>query len=398
MILVGLVLIWAHHFRQQKGLTKIDNVRQSTNLALYKERLSNLEHELANQALEQSEFDALKAELEISLLQDIKQGNLAGPEINKHAKNMIWPVFMSLILFLVVALTYHQLGAFKELENPPSVNNPHAGMSQEQLMVQQLTVMEAAVAAEPDNSQALFSLGHTYLSVGQYDDAIAAFDKVMVLVGTYAEMIGPKATALYYKNNQLMTAEVQALIVQALKQDPKDPSTLLLVGMDAFSSANFPKAIDAWETILTSDRPDIDREALANAISTARMRIQDSGTMPDEVNLSAQLAVTVSVKPELAAQVKASDTLFVFARTTEGERIPLAVTKVNAETLPITVNLDDYSSMSSDHKLSDAKIVDVVALLSKRGNISPQKGDLQGRVTSVKPGDSIQLILDVQVQ
>ncbi|QSX41089.1 c-type cytochrome biogenesis protein CcmI [Shewanella cyperi] len=403
VVLVGLVLIWIPHFRQQKGLAKAEDVRQSTNLALYKERLANLELELANQSLDQTEFDALKAELELSLLQDIKQGGKASAGLNKNSRSLAWPLLMSVMLLAVTAFMYHRLGAFEELANPPVANNPHAGMNPEQLMAQRLKMMEAAVAAEPENSQAWFSLGHAYISAGQYDKAMTAFDKVMALVGTYAEMLGPKATALYYKNDQQMTPEVQALIDQALALDPKDPSTLLLVGMDAFFSSDFTKAVTAWETILTSDRPDVDREALANAIATARMRMQDSGAIPnDETHRPtaqvSELTVTVSVKPELATQVQASDTLFVFARTTDGERIPLAVTKVKADAMPLTVKLDDSSAMSSDHKLSGAKVVDVIALLSKSGTVRPQTGDLQGRVASVKPGEQIQLMLDVQVQ
>ncbi|QSX37506.1 c-type cytochrome biogenesis protein CcmI [Shewanella sedimentimangrovi] len=402
VVLVGLVLIWIPHFRQQKGLAKAEDVRQSTNLALYKERLANLELELTNQSLDQSEFDALKAELELSLLQDIKQGDKASAGLNKNSRSLAWPILMSVMLLAVTAFMYHRLGAFEELANPPVANDPHAGMNPEQLMAQRLKMMEAAVASEPENSQAWFSLGHAYISAGQYDKAMTAFDKVMELVGTYAEMLGPKATALYYKNDQQMTPEVQALIDQALALDPKDPSTLLLVGMDAFFSSDFTKAITAWETILTSDRPDVDREALANAIATARMRMQDSGAMPNDathrpMTQASELTVTVSVKPELATQVQASDTLFVFARTTDGERIPLAVTKVKADAMPMTVKLDDSSAMSNDHKLSGAKVVDVIALLSKSGTVRPQAGDLQGRVASVKPGEQIQLTLDVQV-
>jgi len=402
VVLIGLMLIWAPHFRQQKGLAKAEDLRQSTNLALYKERLANLEQELANQLLDQTEFDALKAELELSLLQDIKQGNQAGKSIAQNSGSLAWPLLMSALLLAVTGIMYHKLGAFEELDHPPTASNPHAGMTPEQLMAQRLKMMEAAVASEPENSQAWFSLGHAYISAGQYDAAVAAFDKVMELVGIYAEMLGPKATALYYKNNQQMTPEVQALIDQALSLDPKDPSTLLLVGMDAYFNANFAKAVNAWETILNSDRPDIDKEALANAVATAKMRMQNNGTMPNDathsqVHQAAQLAVTVSVKPELAAQVQADDTLFVFARTTDGDRIPLAVSKVKADAMPLTVNLDDSSAMSSDHKLSDAKIVDVIALLSKSGTVRPQTGDLQGRVTSVKPGDKIELLLDTQI-
>ena len=111
-------------------------------------------------------------------------------------------------------------------------------------MSQRVGMMEAQAQAEPENSQLWFSLGHAYISANRYDDAIKAFDKTMDLVGVHAELLGPKATALYYRSNQKMTPTVQALVDQALSLDPVDPSTLLLVGMDSFFTADYPKAID----------------------------------------------------------------------------------------------------------------------------------------------------------
>jgi cytochrome c-type biogenesis protein CcmH len=204
-----------------------------------------------------------------------------------------------------------------------------------------------------------------------------------------------------------MIPVVQSLIDQALKLDPQDPSTLLLVGMDAFFTADYNKAIGAWQTILDSDRADVDRAALINAIDSAKMRLQAEGgaTMPnDEAHkgLKAATAKTVtlnvSIAPELAAKVSNTDMLFIFARATEGPKVPLAATKVSAKSLPVTVTLDDSTNMGGNVKLSDATDVEVIAVLSKHGSVKPQPGDLQGKVASIKVGASGELVLDTEVQ
>lgn len=406
VMLVGLMLIWIPHFRQQKLLkTEEAGVRKQTNLELFNERLGVLEKELSEELLDQAEFDALKKELEISLLQDIKQANDDSLVNQIKPKTILWPSIMSVCLIVISGYLYQHLGAFENIDSAQQPANPHAGMDTAQIMMQRVQMMEAQVKAEPENSQLWFSLGHAYVSANQYDKAIAAFDKVIELVGKHAELLGPKATAMYYKAGQQMTPQIQALIDESLAMDAQDPSTLLLVGMDAFFTADYKKAITSWQMILDSGRADVDRAALMNAIETANLRMQsETAGMPNDdahkqVKASAKsVNVTISISAELAAKASPEDTIFIFARATEGPKVPLAATKVSAKSFPITVTLDDSSGMGGDVKLSDAANVEVIAVLSKQGNIKPQTGDIQGKISKVAVGDTANLVLDTQVQ
>ena len=406
VMLVGLMLIWIPHFRQQKLLkTEEAGVRKQTNLELFNERLGVLEKELSEELLDQAEFDALKKELEISLLQDIKQANDDSLVNQIKPKTILWPSIMSVCLIVISGYLYQHLGAFENIDSAQQPANPHAGMDTAQIMMQRVQMMEAQVKAEPENSQLWFSLGHAYVSANQYDKAIAAFDKVIELVGKHAELLGPKATAMYYKAGQQMTPQIQALIDESLAMDAQDPSTLLLVGMDAFFTADYKKAITSWQTILDSGRADVDRAALMNAIETANLRMQsETAGMPNDdahkqVKASAKsVNVTISISAELAAKASPEDTIFIFARATEGPKVPLAATKVSAKSFPITVTLDDSSGMGGDVKLSDAANVEVIAVLSKQGNIKPQTGDIQGKISKVAVGDTANLVLDTQEQ
>ncbi|QQX80114.1 c-type cytochrome biogenesis protein CcmI [Shewanella sp. KX20019] len=406
-VLVSLALIWFPHFRQQQMLqTEEAGVRRSTNLELFTERLSVLEKEVSEELLDQAEFDALKKELEISLLQDMKQGDDESLVNKVKPKGIVWPAVMSAVILGISGYMYSTLGAYENLDKPMTANQPHAGMDTAQIMSQRVQMMEAQAQAEPDNSQLWFSLGHTYISANRYDDAIRAFDKTMELVGVHAELLGPKATALYYRSNQQMTPAVQALIDQSLALDESDPSTLLLVGMDSFFSAEYQTAIDAWQLILDSERKDVDRSAIINAIDSAKMRMESDGTMPNDdahknvkpKSIAKTVTIEVSISPDLQAQVASTDMLFIFARSTEGPKVPLAATKVSAESLPATITLDDSTNMGGNVKLSDAKAVEVIAVLSKHGSVKPQAGDIQGKLSMVKVGDTGQLILDTQVQ
>ncbi|WP_076543233.1 c-type cytochrome biogenesis protein CcmI [Shewanella sp. UCD-KL21] len=412
VVLISLMLIWIPHFRQQKMLSAEESgVRKQTNLELFNERAGILAKELEEGLLDQTEFDALKKELEIGLLQDMKIAGDDSLDTKLKAKGILWPSIMTVGVLAVSGYFYSTLGAYQELATPPQAEaSPHQGMSNEQIMAQRVQMMEQQVQAEPENSQAWFSLGHAYISANQFDHAVASFDKVMELVGTASELLGPKATALYYKNGQQMNSQIQALVDQSLALDPNDPSTLLLVGMDAFFTADYQSAITAWQSILDSDRKDVDRTALMNAIESAKMRIQaETGVMPNDSTHNPMAAATteagvktvdvaISIAPELADQVNSSDMVFIFARSTQGPKVPLAATKISANSLPVTVTLDDTTSMGGDVKLSSAENVEIIAVLSKHGSVKAQPGDLKGIVASVAVGKEATLLLDTVVQ
>ncbi|NRD72129.1 c-type cytochrome biogenesis protein CcmI [Shewanella sp. VB17] len=399
-LLVSLVLIWFPHFRQQQMLqTEEADFRKKTNLELFQNRLATLEKERTDEQIDQIEFNALKKELEISLLQDTQQCADESLVIKITPKGLLWPGVMSLAILSISGYFYINLGAYANVNQAEQVSI-HPSMTAEQIMQQRLKMMEAQIELEPENSQLLFSLGHRYISANRYDDAIKTFNKAIELVGSHAELLGPKATAMYYKANQQMTPEIQAIIDTSLSLDPEDPSTLLLVGMNSYFTNNYQKSIDAWQIILDSKREDVDRSAIINAIDTAKMRIKaKTGVMPnDKINTVKSVTVEVSISPELQNKVDENDTLFIFARNTEGQKLPLAATKISAKSLPATITLDNSTSMSDAIKLSDVSNVEIIAVLSKHGSVKPQPGDIRGRLKTMPVGSNAKLVLDTQVQ
>jgi len=108
--------------------------------------------------------------------------------------------------------------------------------------------------------------------------------------------------------------------------------------------------------------------------------------------------IEVTIAPELADKVSDSDTVFIFARATQGPKVPLAATKISASNLPVTITLDDSTSMGGDVKLSSVQEVEIIAVLSKNGSVKPQSGDLKGTIKTLKVGDNATLTLDTLVQ
>lgn len=96
----------------------------------------------------------------------------------------------------------------------------------------------------------------------------------------------------------------------------------------------------------------------------------------------------VTLDAALAANVKPADVVFVLARPAEGPRMPLAVQRIAVRDLPYAFRLDDSMAMAPGAKLSLHPRVVVTARISRTGQAAPSKGDIEGRSAAIAPGTS----------
>ncbi|SHI26790.1 c-type cytochrome biogenesis protein CcmI [Ferrimonas marina] len=406
---LALAMIWLPFWRRNRVARAASDaqLRKETNLNLFNERIQELDTELAEQRINEEEYEALKQELQVNLLQNVEQEE---DVLAARTPSLAWPVVMSAILVVVSGYTYWDLGRHADWNAPHAAAqqaDPHSGMNPEQLQRMRLMQMEQHVEANPTDSQAWFSLGHAYISASEYQKAVTAFDQVMALVGEHAELLGPKATAMYYLADQNITPQIQAIVDKALADDEKDPSTRLLLGMDAFFNANFEDAIGHWEMILTSPRTDVDRQAIQNAISQARGMLESGSAMPqDSVHQQVQpgpssdagVVVRVELAGQLAQHAQPNDTVFIYARPVAGPSMPLAVARVQVGDLPATIVLDDSKAMSPEMVISSQQQVMLIATVNQDNSPAPTAGDLVGQIDSVNLGSNVTLEIDTLVK
>ncbi len=76
-------------------------------------------------------------------------------------------------------------------------------------------------------------------------------------------------------------------------------------------------------------------------------------------------------------KVRPGDTLFIYAKAASGPPMPIAIQKLQASALPITVTLTDGMGMMPSMNLSQFPKVIISARISRSGNAIAQSGDLQ---------------------
>ncbi len=89
--------------------------------------------------------------------------------------------------------------------------------------------------------------------------------------------------------------------------------------------------------------------------------------------------LSVSVDPAFKDSLNPEHTLFVYARAAKGPRIPLAIVKLKAASLPLVTQLDASMAMMPQMSLKKFPKVVFLARISASGNAITQPGDLIGQ-------------------
>jgi cytochrome c-type biogenesis protein CcmH len=379
-------------------------------------RLRALDEALAAGVIDEAEYAAKRAAIGKSSAAPAHAG---APTRSRATFSALLAV--ALLLPASALLLYRLVGTPQALD-PANLKAPAAEHTAAE-MEQAIAGLAAKLKQKPDDPQGWALLGRAYQATNRVEESRDAFrqahehapDDTDVAV-EYAQ-----ALALAAPDHRLQ-GESRALLESVLKKDPKNQRALWLLGISDYQAANYPSAIATWKTLLPMLASDSDvARSVRNEIADAEAR-RDGKTppapeaAPDEsataqaepndalaspgktmgseagdfaatpaaagsaeggAGAAPRLTVTVALDPRLKDKLDPDATLFVFARAVNGPPMPLAIQRLKAGQLPVTVTLDDSMSMLPAMRLSKFAQVVVGARVSKSGNAMPQSGDLQ---------------------
>ena len=297
---------------------------------------------------------------------------------------------------MALAIPVAAAGLYAWLGNPAALSpetvvreDPAHSVTPEQIaaMVGRLA---AKLEANPEDVEGWVMLGRSYAVLGQYREAAGAYSKASALRPADASLMADYADILGMANGRKLAGEPAAIVAKALKADPRNVKALALAGTAAFEKTDYRAAIKHWESAvaLLSDDSEF-RQSLQGGIAEARghlgQRVETTGKKETPANAAANLQGTVTIAPSLANRARPDDTVYVFARATQGPRMPLAVVRKKVSELPFSFSLDDTMAMAPNLKLSGYPEVVVVARISSSGLANPQRGDLEAVSAPVSP-------------
>ncbi len=373
--------------------TNID--RNSLNVAIYKDRLAELEQE----NLTPKQLLQAKQELEKTLAQDLDDNPTLA-----HQPRARWATVVVLLAIPALAFsTYWKLGA-KELIAPPTQVAHPKDTNMPGNFDEMVNKLAKRLQQQPDDQKGWRMLARSYIVLKRYDDAARAYNKLLALVGDQdPELLTELARVLVQANDGQFAGQPTILLKAALDLEPNHPNALLLSGLAAVQKNNYNVAIKHWERLLQQIPPENvqAQQMVETYIADARAQLTPNAepVAPQSVATEStvtQLQVHVTLSSALQDKVNPNDTLFIYARATKGPPMPLAIVEKMASELPITVTLDDSKAMMPTMKLSSFQEVTILARISKSGSAKLQAGDLQGQLSPVvlSQQDKVEIVIN----
>ncbi|MEE4072800.1 c-type cytochrome biogenesis protein CcmI [Pseudomonas viridiflava] len=366
LLLVALGFLLIPVLRGQRAQREED--RTALNVALYQERLSELQGQQEEGVLSAMQIQSARDEAARELLADTE-----GAEKARTARlGKPWLLLAAVLVPVLGMGAYLQLGASDKVELSREFSQPPTSLAD---MTQRL---ERTVQAQPDSSESLYFLARSYMAQNRPGDAAQMFERAAGLAGRPPELLGQWAQALYFASDKHFTPQVQALTDEALKADPKEVTSLGLLGIAAFETERYQAAVDYWTRLLNVlPAQDPSRSALEGGIARARENLKTGAKPALAASRAASIKVRVDLAPALKDKVQPRDSVFIFARAVDGPPAPLAVKRITVAELPAEVELSDADAMMPQLKLSNFPQVQLVARVSRAGQ--PTTGEWVGR-------------------
>ena len=370
----------------------------AANVTIFKDQFADLDADLARGTLSAEQHAESKSELERRLLDEVRSPASARVERHPHR----WSAAIVVLIAPLAAALYWQIGT-------PGALSPQAAtaLDANQPTREQIDVMIAQVKQrlekDPGNIEGWTILARTQYTMGNFQEAAAAYATLSTLIPYDADLLADYADALAMSQGRSFAGKPMELVQLALKIDPTQWKALAMSGSEAFERKDYKAAADFWQRLhdtAPADSPIRQRvqasidEARSLAGMPAVVQAQKGGAASGGSE-GRSVSGTVTLSPTLAAKVKPDDSVFVFARPADGSRMPVAVVRARVSELPLRFTLDDSRAMAPTAKISALAEVIVNARVSRSGNAIPASGDFEGTTEKVKVGtQGMSLVID----
>jgi len=314
-----------------------------------------------------------------------------------RAYNLKAQVLGGLLLVALVVGLYQQLGGWEDVEIADALANLETAQPDDVMAL--IDRIEVRSEARPDNADYSLLLAEYFLSGNQPNQATRYFDRLVEAGATSPEILGKAAQAEFLSSGRILSGQARARAEQALAMDPMQSTALATLGMAAFEEADYAQAIEFWQRLRTLEAPGSPGyEMLGQVIERARQELAQSGQAPpvsspessDDVAEASDPGpgVAIEILQPAGEDIPEGAVIFVLARPEGAESgMPIAVVRRQVSAWPLSVRLDDSTSMAGQ-LLSGFSSVSIEVQISINGQPGRTNALLWAHEQTVRVGQS----------
>lgn len=370
-IVALLVLFRPFIFKSQRGGV----THQQVIADAYQEQLTRLKADQVDGSLSAESYGIAVRELEKRVLEEATCITPDRALISFPKKTII---SVCVLLPLMAASLYVTLGDSNSLDGHERQNRT-ASKEVEQMVAGLVEKLKK----NPNNPKGWVMLARSYKVMGRPMDAEKAYETAGDYIADDAQLLADYADVMASNANGNFAGKPKQLIQKALAVDPNNAMALWLSGTIAFNENRFTDAVKTWDHLQNLIDPESDdarvlKSSIEEAIAKGDLGSGISERPAERNPVSANtvgVSGSVSLGPDVAKRAEPGNVLMVIARR-PGERMPIAVYRIQASSWPIQFKIDDAMNMNPQIRLSQQKTIEIEARLSKSGQAKPVSGDL----------------------
>ena len=399
---------------QRADEAEVRSLRQ-TNVEALEAQLVEAQQEFAAGRLDQAAFEETERELATRLLEE---GEAEDGGVTQSAAQ---PILFGSLALLVMAITvglYLDIGQptapqqqqLAALETPADTDlTPAQAEARVAVLRRQLETEARDLAAWTELARLERRLSDTAAASRSYQHAIMLAADDGIKTNLQLEMV--ETLALHAEQQGGAIPPIAGSIISdVLSRHPEHPRALWYGSMLAEAAGERATAIKYIKQLLALNPPEQIKAALsqqlaawqAEAGESAEPNAQDSAPPAASQPAAAATSRTITVEVDIRNGVDVGNTnaatLFVYARPTDGSRMPLAVWREESPIFPLTAQLDDSMAMMPGTQLGAYDELELVARISFTGNAISSPGDWFGTVTVGQESDEFSIAIDQVVE
>jgi len=271
-------------------------------------------------------------------------------------------------------------------------------------MEETVALLAERLESDPQDLNGWKMLGRSYMSLGNYTQAAAAFEKAVELEASQnPQTLVDLGVSLLSAGGGGVTGRTAALFESALALEPNDPQALFYGGIAAINRNDKELAASRWEMLLGLNPPpeiqDILRQRVAEWRGQPALPAQQIAPVEAAQQGGTVIRAEISLSEAAIAELPDEATVYIIARDPAQPSPPIAVVRRRLTELPTVIELGDGNSMVPGRLLSGFADFELIARVSLSGQPTQQSGDWVG-ASRVRPADSnsVTLLIDTEIR
>lgn len=401
-VVVALAFVIVPFIRKQQ--TKQLPSNNNLLIQAYKQRLEELNEEIATGKLSESDHQAAVIEQKRRLLIELSPQTSLSDSGNKTTLGV------SAVLFMVsfVAIFYYMTGNLGLLNQwqqakdalpdlgKRAVLNQGEPLSNNELQ-QFALALRTKLAEQGDDEIAWLLLGRVVMSLNDFEMGAQAFEKVLKINPNSVNGLVSYAQALLIEGSEGSINKAAKHLSKVLQLEPTNRDAISMLALIAYERGDWQEAKAAFELVLARlKETDAGYVAVKARIAEIDEKLKSANNLQQNAALQGPaISVTIELADELKQAVPQNAVLFVFAKAVAGPPMPVAVVKLADFNFPQTVVLSDANAMVDGLNLSSTPSIKLVARVSRDENVAAAEGELQGESAELVVSDTQQYVLKI---